>query len=149
MVARINPFLTTREQLALAGPQLWRGRVRWAESAESESIPSNQLNTRYSPNMRTVMVGKRTVWTLDTGTVGHIQESRINDELTVQHRQYRHTHCTQVDTNIWESKQKYLSGFEIVNIMLAMHTNHRKVSSFFPPLQLLQCSMFNSGKIEN
>ena len=107
MVAIINPFLTTREQLALAGPQLWRGRGDNSRSgdeaqvsSESESIPSNQLNTRYSPNMRTVMVGKRTVWTLDTGTVGHIQESRINDELTVQHRQYRHTHCTQADTNI-------------------------------------------------
>ena len=120
MVAIINPFVTTREQLALAGLQTIPDpliKLRWAES---ESISSNQLNTRYSPNMRTVMVGKWTAWTLDTGTVGHIQESRINDELTVQHR---HNHSTQVDTNIWESKQKYLSGFEIVNIMLAMHTN--------------------------
>ena len=139
MVAIINPFVTTREQLALAGLQTIPDpliKLRWAES---ESIPSNQLNTRYSPNMRTVMVGKWTVWTLDTGTVGHIQESRINDELTVQHRQYRHTHCTQVDTNIWESKQKYLSGFEIVNIMLAMHTNSTLGKyPHVPPFQLLQ-----------
>ena len=99
MVARINPFVTTREQLVPAGPQLWRGRGDNSRSGDEAqvSIPSNQLNTRYSPNMRTVMVGKRTAWTLDTGTVGHIQESRINDELTVQHR---HNHSTQVDTNI-------------------------------------------------
>ena len=93
--------------------------------------------------MRNVMVGKWTAGTLDTGTVGHIQESRINDELTVQHR---HNHSTQVDTNIWESKQKYLSGFETVNIMLMRCTAHKSYESILivPPLQLLQLM-----KIEN